>query len=626
MSSPRSTTASWGVNSTLNWGDEDSGREDAGVEVTGVRRSDLLAFPSEHRLRSENLPFDIDVWYRPLADATFRSEFIPLKRRECSAILRAYRERYNVANDRPLDADDIAAIRALEEKIDVLLKHHFSETGAFMRLCGRSPKDGEPLDRDAVLERYTRALQGIAGGRADGADGIPDGNTRLRAVARVDWLRVTSGAEAMSLLLSSERASVDLLDCLRWGEPEQLVFREWSREMRMDREFRVFICDRRVTGISQYDHYTHYPELAALEGRIRQAIVPEAARLLPRVGVDSCCMDFLFVEGEADDDSEDVAILIELSPFRRCTGPALFNWDADGAQLREGGPDGVVEVRLRLEPHPEADLLVTTNWEERWRTPEPRYSEVLEMAMDRSGQSPREPQKAAGAFHRARTLLFALCSACAAWLAWSHASTNQSASPSAVPLPAPLSCGVIAVTVVCVSLGALHLRDRSRATSASTKSLEQETTIFVYGTLRKDYHWHDKYLGDAEPAGHATTTEALPLVVGECGVPYVLGDVGASGLRIVGELWRVDKDTLQGLDDYEGVNKSYYGRRTIRVERHSGGECEAEIYVLERSTPALRAAPRLQEYTKAMHDECYRPVAHIMAKQERYLEADDSRI
>ena len=51
---------------------------------------DEREFDSEHRLRSENLPFDIDVWYRPLARFTFPSLFIPLTRRAASAIVRNY--------------------------------------------------------------------------------------------------------------------------------------------------------------------------------------------------------------------------------------------------------------------------------------------------------------------------------------------------------------------------------------------------------------------------------------------------------------------------------------------------------------------------------------------------------
>ena len=47
----------------------------------------MLGISSEHRLRSENLAFDIDVWYPPLAEHTFHTEFLPLRRAEAAAII-----------------------------------------------------------------------------------------------------------------------------------------------------------------------------------------------------------------------------------------------------------------------------------------------------------------------------------------------------------------------------------------------------------------------------------------------------------------------------------------------------------------------------------------------------------
>ena len=41
----------------------------------------------------------------------------------------------------------------LENDIDVNIKKHFPY-GAFIRLCGRSPKDGEPLNTNLIYEMY----------------------------------------------------------------------------------------------------------------------------------------------------------------------------------------------------------------------------------------------------------------------------------------------------------------------------------------------------------------------------------------------------------------------------------------------------------------------------------------
>ena len=65
----------------------------------------------------------------------------------------------------------------------------------------------------------------------------------------------------MCQLLTSERVFTDIHDWLNYGEPEQIVFREYINDIRLDYEFRVFIYNNKITCITQYDHYTYYPYL-----------------------------------------------------------------------------------------------------------------------------------------------------------------------------------------------------------------------------------------------------------------------------------------------------------------------------------------------------------------------------
>jgi len=61
--------------------------------------------------------------------------------------------RYNERNK--LTKEDVQVLRELEHRIGEALKSDiFRPAGAFMRLCGRSPKDGEPLDREGLVRRY----------------------------------------------------------------------------------------------------------------------------------------------------------------------------------------------------------------------------------------------------------------------------------------------------------------------------------------------------------------------------------------------------------------------------------------------------------------------------------------
>lgn len=67
---------------------------DDGAGADGSGALDQLQINSEHRLRSENLPFDIDVWYPVMAPFTFRTQFVPLTRTEATAIVHYQQRRY----------------------------------------------------------------------------------------------------------------------------------------------------------------------------------------------------------------------------------------------------------------------------------------------------------------------------------------------------------------------------------------------------------------------------------------------------------------------------------------------------------------------------------------------------
>lgn len=105
----------------------------------------------------------------------------------------------------------------LELRIDSDLADRltFPDGFAFLRLCGRSPKDGEvlsfahrefthlrnsaenvlflqPLDRDSVRHRYQAELNKSQSSDSDG--GLLTANDKLMALGRVGYLHVRSGA------------------------------------------------------------------------------------------------------------------------------------------------------------------------------------------------------------------------------------------------------------------------------------------------------------------------------------------------------------------------------------------------------------------------------------------------
>lgn len=184
-----------------------------------------LKISSEHRLRSENLAYDIDVWYPILKKFTFPSIFLPFRRREAIAIIHYYQTRYihnSSLSECILTNYDIQILIEFENVIAQILSTNDSNcnfsNGSFMRLCGRSPKDSEPLNRSFIREKYNLELQKLVGnddGKEVGA------NTKLIAIAHTQWLKINTAEEAMSQLLTSERVFTDLHDWIRYGEPEQ---------------------------------------------------------------------------------------------------------------------------------------------------------------------------------------------------------------------------------------------------------------------------------------------------------------------------------------------------------------------------------------------------------------------
>lgn len=152
---------------------------------------------------------------------------------------------------------------------------------------------------------------------------------------------VTSGEEAMSLLVSSKRIRDDLLQALQaddLGTPFdlQLVARVWSDGIREDGEFRGFLNeDGQLVALCQYNELFFQPELAesATQERlianvtrfVDEEVAPalKAARgppLLP------CVCDFAVLQSglHGEFDPNGPLQVVELNPANERTSTALF--------------------------------------------------------------------------------------------------------------------------------------------------------------------------------------------------------------------------------------------------------------------------------------------------------------
>jgi len=200
-----------------------------------------------------------------------------------------------------------------------------------------------------------------------------------------------------------------------------------------------------------------------------------------------------------------------------------------------------------------------------------------------------------------------------------------------VPL---VSCFCIAVGFSSIMIK--YKEEKKSPTRSSGTQAEGDKLLFFYGTLKKGFHWNQKYLSSGQFVSKAITRDLFPLVIGESGVPYLLGDLPGDGRRIHGEVWRVGSKLLQGLDEYEGVTKGYYDRRTIQVSLLTpGSSCPssssaphdfvlADAYFKTCSPDSLKSEKFLDEYSLEFHQKHYRAIRHIQVKQEMYLKQKDA--
>ncbi|KAJ6703942.1 AIG2-LIKE (AVIRULENCE INDUCED GENE) FAMILY PROTEIN [Salix viminalis] len=138
------------------------------------------------------------------------------------------------------------------------------------------------------------------------------------------------------------------------------------------------------------------------------------------------------------------------------------------------------------------------------------------------------------------------------------------------------------------------------ADAKNVSNATRQTLVFVYGTLKKDFpnhHLVQQLISQKEATyvGTCITHQPHPLVIGSCGIPYMLFLPGGVGHQINGELYSVTAQGLVSLDELEGTSVGHYERRPVQVtmREKSGAEegekgrtvvlVDAEAYFAHRS-------------------------------------------
>ena len=308
--------------------------------------------------RHEGNPFNLDVWYPLVKDITFKSYFIPLEREEGQVIFKYYKSKTD------LTYSEYKILESLEKKIDTVIQNNenLKKNGAFIRLIDRSPKDGDPYNNEKVIEEYKSNLEKLS---KELNKDINDNNLRRASLDKTHMLIVRNGKEALNLVLTSERNHIDINDWIENGGKQQIVLREWNNDLSLDYEFRVFVYNKRITAISQYDLYGLFPHLIEEKEKIKKLIHDFWEKEVKnKIKYPFYIVDFGYINGNI--------IFIELSPFLQTTGAGLYHWNYDLNELENGEGN----IRIREQELENLDVLVD-DWEDQIKNAE-KYDKIYE--------------------------------------------------------------------------------------------------------------------------------------------------------------------------------------------------------------------------------------------------------
>ncbi|MGL4309560.1 MAG: hypothetical protein ACRCSU_03655, partial [Paracoccaceae bacterium] len=171
--------------------------------------------------------------------------------------------------------------------------------------------------------------------------------------------RVMDRAGALLLFAQPDPRVAGLIwESLREGEDHSLFAFAW-RDIPAWSEFRIFVRDGRVIGISQADALGVFPELARHESVLEPALWRFTHALLPRLPMADVVVDVIAV---MEPNLSCRIWLIELNPLVHRSDPGLFTWqfggDFDGSFRfrRSSGAPVLPQLTPALAPDAEIDI------------------------------------------------------------------------------------------------------------------------------------------------------------------------------------------------------------------------------------------------------------------------------
>ena len=374
------------------------------VEAKGVPRNEAEAY----RRFVYKQSFALDTWYDgSLKEHTFETEFVELSEAEIDAMVRGSQF---LDIEKSLSDEQQVALHEIEKKLDTAIKK-YGDTGAFVKLSTRSPKDAifYKNDVDFITEirlavinemevegqmakasfqrvhsfRKTSRIQFKEGENPENESSIPKAlrqqkteneafstnltskeplkNATLRAFTRVMSTKnqVKTGKEAMYLLRHSLRVKEDLQQIHNWNQIARIKVnvsvRKWNPDVARfpGMEFRGFVYNNKLNAVSQYDDVVYYPNVTrhkeVICTRIKAFFEQHVKEALQEHK--NYVVDF-FV-GPTN------VYIIEINPFHNGAGACLFTW----REHRELFMNGPFEFRVVQSPRDDCLTVLHANWQ-----------------------------------------------------------------------------------------------------------------------------------------------------------------------------------------------------------------------------------------------------------------------
>eukprot|EP00455_Lapot_gusevi_P008997 TRINITY_DN13990_c0_g1_i4.p1 TRINITY_DN13990_c0_g1~~TRINITY_DN13990_c0_g1_i4.p1 ORF type:complete len:187 (+),score=35.58 TRINITY_DN13990_c0_g1_i4:88-648(+) len=178
-------------------------------------------------------------------------------------------------------------------------------------------------------------------------------------------MRCERGEQGIQLLLMSDRIQDDLSHYISSrGEQMRLIVREFN-QFDVELEFRGFVYNSRLTGLTQYNECVFFPNLVQRKEEVEQSIRSQFETvLMPLLNnhLTNYVVDFILISQTPQQGkySNLKLYVVEVNPFAEFAGGGMFSWTSDKAVLLGNRP---FEFRVRHD----VDPLISKSMLPQWR-------------------------------------------------------------------------------------------------------------------------------------------------------------------------------------------------------------------------------------------------------------------